>query len=117
MKSVFCLMLFSFSLTSFAASDWNVVAETVRCKSKLQVLAKEGENFVYVVDGNEKTQLFSEDKSPYQKNAPRAVVFQNDKDPKKGYVFTLPSGVEGNPPKLDVTRSGAKDHCRMNLKI
>ncbi len=55
MKSVFFFLLMFLTTLAWSAEDWKVVAETTtRCKDKFQVLAKEGEKFVYIIDGSSK---------------------------------------------------------------
>lgn len=121
MKSVFLLSLMSFSSFLMAATaDWKVVAETTtNCKEKIQVLAKEGEKFVYVADGSNKTKLFSEDGTVYSEQNGKAVVYSNPTEKSlsaKKFTFTQPSVVDGNPPKIDMAMNGVRDNCRLKLK-
>lgn len=122
MKSVFFFSLLSLSTFAWTATEWKVVAETTgACKEKLQVLAKDGEKFVYVAEGDTKTKLFAEDGSAFSEQNPRAVVYTNSNDKtlnesSKKFTFVQPSMVDGNPPKLNVASNGVKDNCKMNLK-
>lgn len=122
MKSVFLLSLMSLTTFAYSASEWKVVAETTtNCKEKVQVLAKEGEKFVYVADGDTKTKLFAEDGTAYSDTNGKAVVFSNEKDKSlddaaKKFTFTQPSMVDGNPPKINVATNGVRDNCKLNLK-
>ncbi|MBA2406151.1 MAG: hypothetical protein H0V66_15355 [Bdellovibrionales bacterium] len=123
MKSVFFLSLMSLSVFAWSATqEWKVVAETTNaCKDKIQVLAKEGEKFVYVADGNTKTKLFADDGSAFTETNGKSVTYSNanDKtldDAAKRFTFVQPSMVDGNPAKLDVAMNGVKDNCKMKLK-
>lgn len=122
MKSFFLLSLMSLSSVAFGAADWKVVAETTtHCKEKVQVLAKEGEKFVYVADGANKTKLFAEDGSKFSEQNGKAVVFTNENDKSlatssKRFTFIQPSMVDGNPPKINVAVNGVRDNCKLSLK-
>lgn len=122
MKSVLLLSLMSLSTLAWSAQEWKVVAvTTTSCKEKLQVLAKEGEKFVYVTEGETKTKLFSEDGSAFSEENPRSVVYTNTKDKtlsatSKRYTFTQPSMVDPNPAKLEVGMNQGLDKCKMTLK-
>lgn len=122
MKSVFLLSLMSLTTFAYSASEWKVVAETTtNCKEKIQVLAKEGEKFVYVADGDAKTKLFAEDGTTYSETNGKAVIFSNESDKNldaaaKRFTFTQPSMVDGNPPKIDVAMNGVRDNCKLKLK-
>lgn len=123
MKSVFLLSLMSLtSLAYAAAAEWKVVAETTtNCKEKIQVMAKEGEKFVYVTDGTTKTKLAAEAGAAYSDQSGKAVVFSNEKDSSlsgvsKRFTFTNPAMVDGNPPKINVSVNGVKDNCKLTLK-
>lgn len=127
MKSVFFLSLISltslaWSVATPSAKDWKVVAEsTGTCKEKLQVLAKEGEKFVYVTNGQAKTKLASEDGSAFSEQNAKPIVFTNNADKSlnessEKFTFTQPAMVDGNPAKLHVSQNGVKDNCKMNLK-
>lgn len=121
MKSVFLFSLLSLTSLAFAAQEWKVVAETINCKDKLQVLAREGENFVYVSDGSTKTKLLSENGMKFSEQNPKSVVFSNanDKnlsDASKRFTFVQPSMMDGNPPKMNISLNGVKDHCKLKLK-
>lgn len=122
MKSVFFLSLLSIASLASAATDWKVVAETTgACKEKLQVLAKEGEKYVLVTEGDTKTKLFAEDGSAYSEQNAKAVVYTNNSDKSlnessKKFTFLQPAMVDGNPAKLNVSMNGVKDNCKMNLK-
>ena len=88
---------------------------------KITSLAKEGEKFVYVADGDTKTKLFAEDGTVFSEQNGKANVYSNanDKnlnDSSKRFTFVQPSMVDGNPPKLNVAINGVKDNCKMNLK-
>jgi hypothetical protein len=122
MKSVLFFSLMSLSFMAWSAQDWRVVADsTTACKEKFQVLAKEGEKFVYVTEGDTKTKLFAVDGSAFSEQNGKAVEFTNagDKnlnDTSKRFTFVQPSMVDGNPPKLNVAMNGVKDNCKMKLK-
>ena len=118
MKSVFLLSLMSLTTFAYSATEWKVVAETTTsCKDKIQVLAKEGEKFVYVADGDAKTKLFAEDGSAYSETSGKAVTFSNEKEKSaKHFSFTQPSMVDSNPPQINLATNGVRDNCKMNLK-
>lgn len=118
MKRLFMLSILSLSSLTWAAQGWKVVAVTTNCKDKLEVLAKDGEKFVYVVNGEKKTQLFSEDGSTFSQESGSMTTFTNkhDKSAEDKFVFSQPSMVDGNPPKLDIASNSFKDHCRMKMK-
>lgn len=122
MKSVFLLSLMSLTTFSFAAAEWKVVAETTtNCKEKVQVLAKEGEKFVYVANGNEKTKLFAEDGTAFSEQSGQAITFSNKKDKSltnasKRISYTQPSMVDPNPPKIDLAMNGVSEKCKLSLK-
>lgn len=122
MKSVFFFSLMTLTTFAWSAHGWKVVAVTTNgCKEKVEVLAKEGENFVYVNEGDVKTKLFSEDGSTYSEQNGKAVTFTNTADKTLSpadsrYTFVQPSMVDGNPAKLQVATNGLKTNCKMNLK-
>lgn len=118
MKLAFIATLISMTSFAWASQAWKIVAETANCQDKLEVLAKEGEKFVYVVRGDKKTQLFSEDETTYVKDGPSMTTFSNshDKSSKEKFTFIQPSMVDGNPPKLNVSVNNQKENCRMKLK-
>lgn len=122
MKSVFLLSLMSFSISVWAIQEWRVVAEaTTSCDKKLKVLAKEGEKFVYVTDGDYKTKLFSEDGTAFSEVSGKAIVFSNTadkslKDGSKKFTFFQPSMVDGNPPKLNSASNGIDSNCKMKMR-
>jgi hypothetical protein len=119
MKS--CLFFSLMALTSFtwAAQDWKVVAMTTNnCQQKVEVLAKEGEKFVYVNDGLAKTKLFAEDGSVFSEQSGKMVTFSNasDKNSHEKYTFVQPSMVDPNPAKIEIRTNGLKAKCKMKLK-
>jgi hypothetical protein len=118
MKAVFFLSLSLLSVTAWSAQDWKVVAETTNCLDKLEVLAKPGEKSVFVVNGEKKIKLQSEDGSTFENDGPSTTTFTNehDKSAIDKYSFTQPGMVDGNPPKLTVLHAESKDQCRMKRK-
>jgi hypothetical protein len=112
----------SFSFVAWSTSEWKIIAETTSaCKEKRQVLAKEGEGFVYITEGDTKTKLFAADGSTFSEQNGKAIVFSNtsDKtltDSTKRYTFIQPSMVDGNPPKLSADINGVKENCKLILK-
>ena len=116
MKSVSFFFMLSLSSVSLAAANWKVVAEASNCDVKFKVLAKEGEKFVYVDDGVNKTKLFSVDGDIYKDDHAKSTVYQNQNSNGRRLTFIQPSAVEGNPPKLDITQNGIKDYCKLSLK-
>ena len=122
MKSVLFLSLMMSSLGAWCAQDWKVIAETSNaCKQKLQVMAKEGEKFVYVKEGDTKTKLFAEDGALFSEQNGKPIVYSNGQDKtlndtSKRFTFVQPSMVDGSPPKLDVAFNGVKENCKMKLR-
>ena len=120
MKSFLFFSLMSLSFIAWSAQEWRVVAEsTSTCNEKFQVLAKEGEKFVYVREGDIKTKQFAADGSAFSEQNGKAVEFTNAKnlnDTSKRFTFIQPSMVDGNPPKLNVAMNGDKNNCKMKLK-
>lgn len=115
MKSVSMFLLLGLSSLSWAAADWKVVAEATNCEEKFKVLAKEGEKFVMVDDGEKKTKLFSVDGDIYKTEHEKSIVYQNQNSNGRRFTFVDPSAVEGNPPKLDITLNGQKNYCNLKL--
>jgi hypothetical protein len=113
MRHLFFISLMTLSTLSFAA-EWKVVAETTSCDEKIQVLGKEGEKYVLLVKGDEKTKLFSTDDSVFNENAMKSTEFVS-KGTDTSYRFIQPSYVEANPPKIDVSFYGDKKRCKMQL--
>ena len=122
MKSVIFFSLMSLTTFVWSAADWKVVAQTTtKCKDKFIVLAKEGEKFVYVVDGDSKTKLMAQEGAAYSSQNPRAVAFSNagiksQDDNLKQFTFNQPSMVDANPPKLNISMNDQSDKCNMRLK-
>jgi hypothetical protein len=113
MKAVLFLSLFSISLTSLAAGNWNVVGETTDCAEKIKILAKEGEKFVYAVKGDEKTKLVAKDKTPFTSNGPLETIYQSANHT---YTFTNPAMVDGNPAKINIAHNGKIEKCSLKTK-
>ena len=121
MKSVFFFSLMSFATLVWSAQEWKVVAVTTNaCKDKVEVLAKEGEKFVYVHEGDVKTKLFSADGSAFTEQNGKSVTFTNSSEglasSEARYTFVQPSMVDGNPAMLQVASNGVKANCKMKLK-
>jgi hypothetical protein len=122
MRSVIFFSLVLFSTFSWSAPEWKVVAEsTSNCTEKFQVLAKEGEKFVYVTDGHSKTKIDSLDGSAFSQQNGLEVVFSNTNEKNldersKRFTFIQPSMMNSSLPKLTVAAHGLMNHCKMNLK-
>jgi len=119
MKSFLFFSIMALSSLSWAAQNWKVVAVTTNdCKEKIQVLAKEGESFVYLDDGAAKTKLFAADGSSYSEQSGKMISFSNasDKTSLEKYTFTQPSMVDPNPAKIHIASNGLKANCKMKLK-
>lgn len=109
------LILFLLTLSSISnADDWKVVAQTISCEEKIQVLGKEGEKYVLAVKGDEKIKLFAVDESTFKVDSIKSTEFISKKDDVT-YRFIQPSYVEANPPKIDVIHHGLKKRCKMEL--
>lgn len=119
MKSLIALSLLSLSASAFSA-DWKVVAETMDCSDKVQILAKDGEKFVQVKTGDKVQKLISQDGSAFSSQGGKSTVFVSaKKETHLGvptYEYTHPSYQEANPPKIDIFYSGVKKHCKMSAK-
>jgi hypothetical protein len=115
MKFLFLITLMSLSSFAWSAKDWKVVAETTVCDEKIQIMGKDGEKYVLAVKGDEKTKLFAKDGSSFKEDSMSSNEFTSPKGSEVSYSFTQPSYVEANPPKIDVTHSGMKKRCKMEL--
>lgn len=119
MKSFLFFSLMALTSLTWAAQDWKVVAVTTNnCQEKVEVLAKEGEKFVYVNDGSAKTKLFAEDGSSFSEQSGKMITFSNnsDKNSSEKYTFVQPSMVDPNPAKIEIAANGLKANCKMKLK-
>ena len=120
MKALSVLSLLIATAAFASAPDWKVVAETSNCEEKIQILAKEGETFVYAVKGSEKTKLSAETGSTYKKDSPKSVSFSsaaNDQGEKISFIN--PSMVEANPPKVQIANNNkgvATQKCNLTVK-
>lgn len=113
MKNLLFISILSLSSLAWAAQEWKVIAETTVCDEKIQIMGKDGEKYVLAVKGDEKRKLFSKDGSAFNENSMQMTEFSSVGEPT--YNFIHPSYVEANPPKIDVTYSGAKKRCKMEL--
>lgn len=120
MKSITILAFFIASTAFAATPDWKVVAETLNCSEKIQILAQEGEKFVFAVKGEEKTKLMGEANSTYNKDAPKAVTFSSQANARGEKIsFTNPSVVEANLPKIQfasATKGLEPQKCNLSVK-
>jgi hypothetical protein len=120
MKAFTILSLFIASITFAATPAWQVVAETSNCSEKIQILAKEGEKFVYALKGEEKTKLIGEANSSYNKDSPKAVIFSSQANSRGETIsFTNPSVVEANLPKIQFANTNkglAPQKCNLSVK-
>jgi hypothetical protein len=119
MKSFLFFSLMVFTSLTWAAQGWKVVAVTTNnCQEKVEVLAKEGEKFVYVNNGSVKTKLVAEDGSAFSEESGKLVTFSNadDKSSLEKYTFIQPSMVDPNPAKIQIASNGLKANCKMKLK-
>lgn len=115
MKHLLLLTIISMSSSSFATSDWKVIAETMNCDDKIQILGKTGEKYVLAVYGNQKTKLYNQDGGSFEEEPKSTTIYNNTKSDEVLYTFIQPSIVEGNPPKINVTSHGEKTRCKMKL--
>jgi hypothetical protein len=99
-----------FSLTTFAA-DWKPIAESTDCGEKVQILAKEGENFVKLVKGDHEEVLNSRSSSNFTTDDPEKRLFEN-----KNYTFYRPAVMDSAAPKLTITSEGKSHRCTMKAK-
>lgn len=113
MKTIFFILLNIFSYFSYASDSWKVEAETTSCQTEYKILAKSGEKFVILLNGENKVKLHSEDGSGYMDENPRRTIFLN-KNLNVSYV--RPSVVDGNLPKLKFTDNEALSNCQLNFK-
>ena len=120
MKALSLLSLFIATSAFAATPEWKVVAETSDCSKKIQILAKEGEKFVYAVKGSEKTKLAAEGSNTFKKDSPKAVSFSSTANENGETIsFMQPSMVEANPPKIQVSnnnKSIAPEKCNLTVK-
>lgn len=121
MKTLLFVSLISLTSLCFAA-EWKVVAETVGCPEKVQVLAKEGESYVIASHDGHHRKLYADDGRKFSPQNMGTTEYNSDTNKEKyllgepTFRYTHPSYVEGNPPKIDVSHSGRSERCRMNLK-
>ncbi len=117
--SVLCILALS-TFAQAATQDWKVVAETSNCSEKIQILAKEGEKFVYALKGDQKTKLTAVDNATFSKDAAKASTFVSDKSAEgETLTFSNPSVVEANPPKIQIANTNktrGNDKCPMVVK-
>lgn len=120
MKVLSLLSLFVATSAFAATPEWKVVAETSDCAEKIQILAKEGEKFVYAQKGAEKTKLAALGADTYKKDSPKAVAFTSTaNDSGETISFTNPGMVEANPPKIQIANSNkgiAAQKCNVTVK-
>lgn len=122
MRALYFLSLFLLSaMTWAAAKEWRVVAESIKCKVKYQVLAKDGEKHVFIMKNGEKISLSSIDGAPYSDESSKPQIFSNLQDEtlsadEPRYSYTRPAVFDGNPPKIDIVMNGEKLNCKMLLK-
>jgi hypothetical protein len=110
MKYFLPLIVFLLAFEVFASSEWKILAETVSCSEKIQILGKEGEKYVLLKKNSEEIKLFSKDGSAFKLDDMQSTEFSSNK-----YSYIHPGYVEGNPPKIDLNISGTKKRCRMQL--
>lgn len=113
MRNFLLITFFSLSSFAWAAQEWKMVAESTVCDEKIQIMGKDGEKYVLAIRGPEKRKLFSKDGSAFNENSMQMTEFASTGEPT--YNFIYPSYVDGNPPKIDVTFSGNKKRCKMEL--
>lgn len=113
MRNLLFVSLLTLTSLSWAAQEWKVVAETTICDEKIQIMGKDGEKYVVAVHGNEKTKLYSKDGSAFNEESMQMTEFSSNGEPT--YNFIHPSYVEANPPKIDVSYSGKRKRCKMEL--
>jgi hypothetical protein len=113
LKTIFFILLSTFSYFGYASDSWKVVAETTSCQTEYKILAKSGEKFVILFNGEKKVRLHSEDGSSYIDENPRRTIFSN-KNLNVSYVS--PSVVDGNLPKLKFAERDSIPNCQLNLK-
>lgn len=122
MKILVVVSFFTLTGMLFAATEWKMVASTVSgCQNKLEVLAKEGETFVYVIDGDKKVKLNSIDGSAFSQESGKMLSFTNKNNSSllpdsKRYFFGQPSVVDGNPPRLEILQDSQSTKCKMKLR-
>lgn len=114
------LLVLTFMTMLSARADWKIVASTTSCLDKIEVLAKEGETFVYVLDGGKKIKLDSVDGSAFSQESGKMVTFTNKNNSSlmpesKRFVFDRPSVVDGNPARLEILNDSGAKKCKMKL--
>jgi len=122
MRALYFISLFLLTAMSWAAArEWKVVAESMKCKNQYQVLAKDGEKHVFMMNNGQKIRLNSIDGSAYSDDGSKPQVFSNLQDEtlsadEPRYSYTRPAVFDGNPPKIDIIMNGEKINCKMLLK-
>lgn len=108
MKSLLLFSLLSVTAWASTADGWKVVAETSNnCQDKVQIIAKEGEPFVYAVQGDKKTRLDSQGGATYTKDGTNNITFSSGTT-----SYFHPAYVSATPPKIKL----AEEDCRMSFR-
>lgn len=113
MKTIIFILLVSFSYSCLASDSWRVVAETTTCQQDYKILAKMGEKFVILFNGENKVKLYSDDGSAYVEENPRRTIFFSKR---LNVSYVRPSIIDGNLPKLKFSDSESLANCRLSLK-
>lgn len=112
----FCLVSFSYS----SSADWHVIAESgIDCKENFKILAKEGEKFVVLDQGNEKLELESKDGSKFDDSSPVPLTFVSTKKNglnTKKFTFTQPSMMDRNRAVVEIENGMRKENCKVQIK-
>ena len=112
------LLLITLTLPTLSWSvekEWKVVAETIECGEKIQILGKEDEKYVLALRGNnERIKLLEKRGTAFKTNSLSTTEYVSDKDGDVLYSFIRPSYVEGNLPKIDILQDGVKKRCKMD---
>lgn len=122
MRTLYFISFFLVTAMGWAAArEWKVVAESMKCKTKYQILAKDGEKNVFVMKNGEKIRLNSIDGTPYSDESSKPQLFSNLQDEtlsadEARYSYTRPAVFDGNTPKIDIIMNGEKVNCKMLLK-
>lgn len=107
------------SLSWAALPDWKVIAETIECSEKIQIIAKDGEKFIFAVKGAEKIKLIPQDGSVFLRDNPKVMTYESEVQTNGDIIsVNLPSVVQSALPKIYVSNKIKNDQskkCRVGV--
>lgn len=120
MRTLIISSLFLFTSSAFAAYEgWQVIAESGDdCPVTIQVMAKEGENYVRVLHEGKDKKLTSQSKTAYSDKARKGMVFESSKEEARveKVKFTSKGTEDSTDPKIVIEKSGKTQACNLKVK-